>query len=87
MSVSRKTGWFYIDGEETYDIFLATAEALFNAEYFGPAVVSAQTACEVITEEVVDFRFFELQTTGPGADQLRDRGDDDVVFPDLHRHK
>ena len=45
--------WIEFEGDEPYDVLLSTSEALLEADYFGPAVVTAQTACEVITEDAI----------------------------------
>jgi hypothetical protein len=42
-----------IEGDEPYDVLLATSAGLRDVGYFGPAVVTAQTACEVIAEEAI----------------------------------
>jgi hypothetical protein len=47
--------WVEFEGDEPYHVLLATADALLNADHFGAAVVTGQTACEVITEEAISF--------------------------------
>jgi HEPN domain-containing protein len=49
------------EGEETHDVFLTAAKALLEAGYYSAAVVSAQTACEVITERAIDFWILDLR--------------------------
>jgi uncharacterized protein (UPF0332 family) len=58
------------EGEETHDVFLTAAETLLEAEYYSAAVVSAQTACEVITEEAIDFWILDLRMAGDRGKRL-----------------
>jgi CheY-like chemotaxis protein len=52
------------EGEETHDVFLTAAKTLLEAGYYSAAVVSAQTACEVITEQAIDFWILDMRMAG-----------------------
>jgi hypothetical protein len=63
------------EGEELHDMLLATAAALLDDGHFGAAVVSAQTACEVLTENVMHFWISQILITGGGSSLWRDLGE------------
>ena len=58
-------------GEEPFDVFLTAADTLLAADQFPAAVVSAQTACEVITETAIGFWLWELQLPSRGRQRLK----------------
>jgi hypothetical protein len=62
------------EGEELHGTLLATADALLDDGHFGAAIVSAQTACEVLTENVMHFWFSHVLITGGGSGLWRDLG-------------
>jgi hypothetical protein len=57
------------EGDEPYNVLLSTSQGLLTAGYFGPAVVAAQTACEVITEEAISI-WMELFPDRGGEGEL-----------------
>ena len=43
------------DEETPHDVFLVTAQEFLDADHFNPAIVSAQTACELVSELALKF--------------------------------
>ncbi len=68
--------WVTFDpGDAAFDVLLATADALFEDGHYGPSVVAAQTACEVITEEAISFWFIEMRVMQGGDRRWRAVGE------------